>query len=91
MMNFTRILVALVLCVSCVRAFLPCPASLAKASYDGAITPSAVRAPMNRATAGALRMGWGDALGKAFANEEMAPNKNPGLKNEAKKCMVRSV
>lgn len=33
-------------------------------------------------------MGWGDALGKAFANEDMAPNKNPGLKNEPNSCMV---
>lgn len=35
-------------------------------------------------------MGWGDALGKAFANEEMPEKKNPGLKNEAKTCMVRN-
>eukprot|EP00752_Nemacystus_decipiens_P012445 g11026.t1 len=33
-------------------------------------------------------MGWGDALGKAFANEDMAPQKNPGLKNEPNACMV---
>lgn len=89
MTNITRVLIALVVSVCSVGAFMPNPSAFGKShqrvlalSHRSSAPTPAARRP------GALSMGWGDALGKAFANEDMAPQKNPGLKNEPNACMV---
>ncbi len=97
MMSFARVLLALVVSACSVGAFVPCPSALAKVNQRAAAltwpqqqssSSSAQAAAAARQPAQALFMGWGDALGKAFANEDMAPVKNPGLKNEPNSCMV---
>ena len=93
MMNFTRVFLALVVSACSVGAFVP-SASIradqrASSTWAQQQASSAATATARRpASAGALFMGWGDALGKAFANEDMAPQKNPGLKNQPNECMV---
>lgn len=90
MTKFSRVLIALVVSVCSVGAFMPSPAALAKSDQRALAASShrssAATTPTRRPSA--LRMGWGDALGKAFANEDMAPQKNPGLKSEPNTCMV---
>ncbi|CAM9333900.1 unnamed protein product [Ectocarpus sp. 8 AP-2014] len=94
MTTFTRVLVALVLSVSSASAFVPCPSALTKSNHPAihdpapAATTAVAPRPRYQQHAGPLLMGWGDALGKAFANEDMAPKKNPGLKNAPNTCMV---
>ncbi|CAM9112400.1 unnamed protein product [Scytosiphon promiscuus] len=93
MTKFTRVLIALVVSAYSVGAFVPSSAAFRKTQHrssDAApsATPATTRPATNQQHAGPLFMGWGDALGKAFANEDMAPMKNPGLKNEPNTCMV---
>lgn len=89
--------------ISVARAFVPTPPALLRPSHQqvqsrhvqtGATSVSpvdathpAVRSPRG----GALRMGFGDILNKALANEDMGDRKiqNPGLKGDIKWCMVR--
>lgn len=91
---FTRVLIALVVSAYSASAFVPSPAAFSKTHHhrtsDGAssATPTSTRPATRQQHAGPLSMGWGDALGKAFANEDMAPMKNPGLKSEPNTCMV---
>ena len=89
MTNFARVLIAFVVSVYSVGAFMPSPAAVSKSNsraLASSHSSSAATAPTRRPSA--LQMGWGDALGKAFANEDMAPQKNPGLKSEPNSCMV---
>lgn len=94
-MKITCVLVALVMSVCSVGAFVPCPSAGVMSNHRAVGTSSATStteaAAATRQTGGvgALSMGWGDALGKAFANEEMGASKNPGLKNAPNTCMVR--
>lgn len=93
MTNFARVLIALAVSVCSVGAFMPCPAALAKSNHRARASSrrssgAAAAAPAAARRPSALHMGWGDALGKAFANEDMAPKKNPGLKSEPNTCMV---
>lgn len=84
MVAFTRIFFVFVVSVCYVGAFVaPCRVCLARPTWASTSSPSK--------RTDALQMGWGDALGKAFANEDMGAAKNPGLKNEPNACMVRVV
>lgn len=84
MVTSTRILFVFILSVCYVSAFVaPCRVCLARPTWASTSSPSK--------RTDALQMGWGDALGKAFANEDMGAAKNPGLKNEPNACMVRIV
>ncbi|CAN0088088.1 unnamed protein product [Discosporangium mesarthrocarpum] len=64
--------------VAClVQAFVGTPLSM---------RPSALS---SRCVSSSLQMGWGDALNKAFSNEDFGDKKvNPGLKNAPNTCMV---
>lgn len=91
-MHLIRALIALAMTAMLVEGFVPHAVSVARPFKNAAIASSATTtAPVPYAGGSrgeALRMGWGDALGKAFANEEMGASKNPGLKNEPNACMV---
>lgn len=92
MTSFTRVLIALVVSACSVGAFVPSPAAFRKTDHrtiDAASSATQAITRPSRQHVGPLFMGWGDALGKAFANEDMAPMKNPGLKSEPNTCMVR--
>lgn len=90
--------------ISVARAFVPTPSALVRPSHQQiqsrhvlqksttSVSPAdtadpGLRSPRN----GALRMGFGDILNKALANEDMGDKKikNPGLKDNIKWCMVR--
>ncbi|CAM9215653.1 unnamed protein product [Ascophyllum nodosum] len=83
MMTFARVLVALFISVCAVNAFVvPCASILTRSAR---LSPPT----LSTRTTSALQMGWGDALNKAFANEDMGSKaKNPGLAREPNTCMV---